>query len=164
MADNELNLQLELKLERLEKSFTRAQAVTAKRFAEMEGNSSRTSRKITADMNKASAALDSAFASLKSFGAGFAGGIVSGAVVEFTSAIKGAVSSVANLKAEAQQAGVSVEAFQRLRAGALQAKVGTDALVDGLKEMQLRALTSSFKPEAARQRRIFGASVMMPTP
>jgi len=138
MADNELNLQLELKLERLEKSFTRAQAVTAKRFAEMEGNSSRTSRKITADMNKASAALDSAFASLKSFGAGFAGGIVSGAVVEFTSAIKGAVSSVANLKAEAQQAGVSVEAFQRLRAGALQAKVGTDALVDGLKEMQLR--------------------------
>ncbi|HWJ72914.1 MAG TPA: hypothetical protein VNX29_07095 [Kaistia sp.] len=80
----------------------------------------------------------SASGALKGLATGFVGGLAAGAVAEFTSAVQGAVKSVADLKAQAQQAGVGVVAFQKLGAAAVQARVGADALVDGLKELQLR--------------------------
>lgn len=49
------------------------------------------------------------------------------------------VSEVAELSAQAKMAGVGVEVFQELAYAAQQAHVSTDALTDGMKELQLRA-------------------------
>lgn len=57
----------------------------------------------------------------------------------FSAAIKTAVTSTAELSRQARMAGVSVEAFQGLKFAAEQNKIGVDALVDGLKELSLRA-------------------------
>lgn len=138
MSDNALALRLELRQEQFSRDLARAKADIAKRFGEMEGSSTRASKRIQKDMETAASAAQKAFGSLKGFATGFVGGLAAGAVSEFTTAIKGAITSVADLNAQAQQAGVGVEAFQRLQAAAIQTKVGTDALVDGLKELQLR--------------------------
>lgn len=126
---------LEARINDFEKKFERANRTAKRSYAEITAGSSRAGSMISKNMADAATRVN---ASLASFGKGFVGGFVAGAVAEFTGAIKGAVSSVANLKAEAQQAGLGVEPFQKLKAAALDAKVGTDALVDGLKEMQLR--------------------------
>ncbi|MBN9018454.1 MAG: phage tail tape measure protein [Rhizobiales bacterium] len=126
---------LEARIKDFERNMVKASRTAKRSYDEITAGSSRASRTLSQNMADASAKASS---SLAAFGKGFAGGLVAGAVAEFTGAIKGAVASVAALKAESQQAGVAVEPFQKLRAAALEAKVGTDALVDGLKEMQLR--------------------------
>ncbi len=68
---------------------------------------------------------------------GFNAAAVSAAA--FSAAIKTAVTSTAELSRQARMAGVSVEAFQGLKFAAEQNKIGVDALVDGLKELSLRA-------------------------
>lgn len=52
---------------------------------------------------------------------------------------KAAASDLAQLNAEAQKAGLGVEAFQELGYAAQGALVGLDALTDGMKELALRA-------------------------
>lgn len=126
---------LEARIRDFERNLKKASGTAKRNYDEITAGSSRAGRTLSKTMADAAAKANS---SLASFGKGFVGGLAAGAVAEFTGAIKGAVSSVAELKAESQQAGVGVEAFQKLQAAALQAKVGTDALVDGLKEMQLR--------------------------
>ncbi len=76
---------------------------------------------------------------LGSFGAGFAGGAVAGLVAQLPGAIRNATKSLAELRAEAARAGVAVGPFQELAFAASQTKVPIDALVDGLKELNLRA-------------------------
>lgn len=85
--------------------------------------------------------LTSAFAGMGrglsvALGAAGIGGLGLAAVVD---QIKGAVSEISNLNAEAKRAGVAVEPFQELSYAAGQSRVAIDALVDGLKELQLRA-------------------------
>lgn len=126
---------LEARVRDFERNMQKASKTAGRSYAEITAGSSRAGQTLSKNMADAAA---SASRSLSGFAKGFAGGLVAGAVAEFTTAIRGAVSSVAELKAQSQQAGVGVEAFQMLGAAATQAKVGTDALVDGLKEMQLR--------------------------
>lgn len=69
-------------------------------------------------------------------GAGFLGAAGAGGLV---ASINQAASSVAQLRAEADRAGVAFEEFQRLDFVSQQQKVSIDALTDGLKELNLRA-------------------------
>lgn len=126
---------LEARIRDFERNMQKASGSARRSYDEITAGSSRASRTMSKNMADAASKMQ---ASLASFGKGFVGGLAAGAVAEFTTAIRGAVSSVAELQAQSQQAGVGVEAFQMLGAAATQAKVGTDALVDGLKEMQLR--------------------------
>lgn len=82
--------------------------------------------------------LKSTFASLGTGLAGAAGLGGLGLAGLFAGA-KTAAADIAQIAAEAQKAGVAVEAFQELGYAAQGAMVGVDALTDGLKEMQLRA-------------------------
>lgn len=126
---------LEARIRDFERNMAKASGSAKRSYAEITAGSSRASKTLAQNMADGAA---KASTSLASFGKGFVGGLAAGAVAEFTNAIRGAVTSVAELKSQSQQAGVGVEAFQRLDEAARQAKVGTDALVDGLKEMQLR--------------------------
>lgn len=70
-----------------------------------------------------------------SLGAGIVAGGVTGIVTRLGEVARG----VATIGDEAKRAGVSVKAFQELRFAAEQNRIGVDALVDGLKELNLRA-------------------------
>ena len=63
------------------------------------------------------------------------GAALGGAVL----AIKTTSAALADLQAQANRAGVDVEAFQELKFAAETNRVAVDALVDGLKELQLRS-------------------------
>jgi hypothetical protein len=77
------------------------------------------------------------------FGKGLAGGIVGGlSAAGLAGIVKSAgdvAKRVASIGDEAKRAGLSVKAFQELRFVAEQNRIGVDQMVDGLKELQLRA-------------------------
>lgn len=74
-----------------------------------------------------------------SFTGGLAGGVIGGGLGSLPTLFREAASAVSEMSAEARRAGVGVEVFQELTVAAEAYRVSQDALVDGLKEMQLRA-------------------------
>ncbi|WP_051294442.1 hypothetical protein [Gemmobacter nectariphilus] len=73
------------------------------------------------------------------FAGGIAGGLVTGAISNLTSGLTRTVKSIATIGDEAKRAGMGLEAFQEWSAVADRTRVGMDALVDGFKELSLRA-------------------------
>ncbi len=88
-------------------------------------------------------AMSGAMKSLGSFGKGLVGGIAGGLAASGLQEILGRVNElakgVANVGNEAKRAGLSSKAFQELSYVAEQSRVPVDALVDGLKELNIRA-------------------------
>jgi len=85
---------------------------------------------------KISGVLRGAFAGI---GAGLAAGVGGVGLAGLFAGAKTAAADLAQLNAEAQRAGLGVEAFQRLGYAAKGVLVNIDAVTDGLKEMSLRA-------------------------
>ncbi|MFC5736945.1 hypothetical protein [Sinirhodobacter huangdaonensis] len=73
------------------------------------------------------------------FVTGLAGGAVTAAFAAITSNIRGTVRGIAEIGDEAKKSGLGLEAFQEWKYVAEQNRVGVDALVDGFKELSLRA-------------------------
>lgn len=136
MADgNErLVVSLEARIRDFEKNFERAQKTANARFTAIERRAQSSAATLKAAFTGAGAAITGAFNSL-----GGAGIIAGGGLAGIVATLKTAATSVADLAAEAQKAGVAFEPFQELKYAAEQSRVGVDALADGLKEMQLRA-------------------------
>ncbi|WP_421611428.1 D-alanyl-D-alanine carboxypeptidase family protein [Agrobacterium tumefaciens] len=88
-------------------------------------------------------AMGSAMKTVGAFGKGLAGGIIGGLAIGGLDAIIGRVGEltkgIANIGSEAKRAGLSNQAFQELSHVANQARIPVDALVDGMKELNLRA-------------------------
>lgn len=134
-ADEErLVVLLEARVRDFERNFARAQQTADKRFKAIE------------DRAKSSAGrLKAAFAGIGGAVSGAAGAIGATAgigglgLAGLFAGAKAAAADLAQIAAEAQKAGVAVEAFQELGYAAQGALVNIDALTDGLKEMQLRA-------------------------
>lgn len=88
-------------------------------------------------------AMGGAMKTLGSFGKGLLGGIAGGLAVGGLEQIIGRVGElakgVANIGNEAKRAGLSTKAFQELGYVAEQNRIPVDALVDGMKELNLRA-------------------------
>lgn len=87
--------------------------------------------------------FSSAFSKLTGLGTAFAGGLVGGAVTAavtaLTSNIQETVKSIAAVGDEAKKSGLSLQAFQEWKYVAEQNRVGVDAMIDGFKELSLRA-------------------------
>ncbi|WP_254919171.1 hypothetical protein [Oceanicola sp. 22II-s10i] len=73
----------------------------------------------------------------------FAGGVVGGALAlgigAVTTELAGTVKGIAAIGDEARRSGLGVEAFQELKFVAEQSRIPVDALIDGIKELNLRA-------------------------
>ncbi|WP_054031023.1 hypothetical protein [Desulfatitalea tepidiphila] len=93
--------------------------------------------------NMATGAFDSIGAQVTNLTRTFSGlqGAMAAAagVAGFGLLVKGAIDSTAEIKRNAEMAGVSAEAYQELTYAAKQYQVTADALTDGLKELNLRA-------------------------
>lgn len=132
--DERLVVALEARIRDFERNFERAQKTANSRFTAIEQRAAVSADKLKTSFSGAGASIAALFGTLG--GAGIlAGGGLAGAITT----LKQAASSVADLAAEAQKAGVAFETFQELKYAAEQARVGVDGLADGLKEMQLRA-------------------------
>jgi lambda family phage tail tape measure protein len=88
-------------------------------------------------------AMGNAMKTVGAFGKGLAGGMIGGLAIGGLDAIIGRVGEltkgIANIGSEAKRAGLSNQAFQELSHVANQARIPVDALVDGMKELNLRA-------------------------
>jgi len=75
----------------------------------------------------------------RTFATGLAGGLVAGALGVFTTNLAQAVRGIASIGDAAQRAGLAVDTFQEWSFVAQQNRIGIDQLVDGFKELNLRA-------------------------
>ncbi|MFG1330254.1 hypothetical protein V5F41_03265 [Xanthobacter autotrophicus] len=132
--DERLVVALEARVRDFEKNFERAQKTANAKFTAIEKRAQASAGNLQAAFSGAGASIASAFSTL-----GGAGIIAGGGLAGIITTLKSAATSVADLAAEAQKAGVSFAAFQELKYATGLARVGVDALTDGLKEMQLRA-------------------------
>ncbi|UXT48171.1 phage tail protein [Agrobacterium tumefaciens] len=126
-------------------------------------------RQMQTDAEKAGSGIEKALGGaskmLGTFGKGLLGGIAGGLAVSGLEEIIGRVGevakSVANVGNEAKRAGLSTKAFQELSYVAEQNRIEVDALVDGMKELNLRAdefiVTGKGSAAEAFQRLGYGA-------
>lgn len=138
----QLVVALEARIRDFERNFQKANKTANDNFSRIESRARQSSRRLEQDMGKASANVLAGFQKMgagigRLFGfAGIAGGATAGGII---AAIKSAASSLAEVRAEAQRAGLASEVFQELAFAAEQSHVKIEALTDGMKELQLRA-------------------------
>ncbi|MCR5943596.1 tail tape measure protein [Ochrobactrum sp. XJ1] len=149
MADDteRLFVALEARVNNFEKEFKRAERTGTRTYQSLRQNSSRATRQMEQDATRSASRINQAFATIgtnigsysKAFGLGLVGGVATAGLGVLATSVKGVTSSFAELGREAKTAGISVEDFQRWRYVADQNKIGIDALIDGFKELNLRA-------------------------
>lgn len=146
-ADERLVVMLEARISEFEKRMAKAERTGTGSYNRLRRGSSSATRQMEADMVRSTSRINQALASTssqvgsfaKSFAVGFAGGIVATALSGFSRDLTGVVRQIAQIGDEAKRAGVGVEAFQEWGYVARQNRIGVDALVDGFKELNLRA-------------------------
>lgn len=98
----------------------------------------------------------------RAFVGGLAAGVVTSAFAGITGSVTDTIRSIAQLGDEAKRAGVPLKDFQEWKFVAEQNRIGVDQMVDGLKELNLRAdefaVTGSGPAAEAFQRLGFGAA------
>ncbi|QGA56876.1 hypothetical protein [Brucella sp. 2280] len=131
-----LYARMEMRVSQAEKQMAK---FAQKLDSQMGGMESRTNR---AAKNMESS-LSRGFSKMKGivseFGKGLFAGIAAGGVVGLATSVQAFTKSFADLGREAQTAGIKVEDFQKWRYVADQNRIGVDALIDGFKELNLRA-------------------------
>ncbi|ODN68841.1 D-alanyl-D-alanine carboxypeptidase family protein [Methylobrevis pamukkalensis] len=170
---DELIVALEARVSGFEREMSKATKTADRRYKELTAGSSRAAKRMETDFAGSATRINSTLAGLgtrmKTAGAGmpaaFAGGLLGGigvgALSELPRVFADITRGLANMKAEAARAGLGVEEFQALEYAASKSKVSIDAIVDGMKELQLRAdeyiVTGSGSASEAFQRLGFTA-------
>jgi hypothetical protein len=150
-----LVVSLESRVTAFEKGMAKASGTATRTYGQLTAGSSRATARMEKDFERSSRSINRALATtsakvgefskafrgnlLGAFGAGFAGGAAASLLTELPRLFTATTRSIAAMRGEAAKAGVSFEAFQKLKYAADQNGVSVDGLVDGLKELQLRA-------------------------
>lgn len=129
-------IQMEAEVGRLRRDFDKANKVVEGSTNKMQKASSRAAQKMQKDMTNAASKMGDAF---KNFGKGLFAGIAAGGVAGILGQFRQVAGSVARIGDEARRAGLGIREFQELKYVAEQNRVGVDSLVDGIKELNLRA-------------------------
>ncbi|MGE4372898.1 MAG: hypothetical protein AB7E29_08365 [Xanthobacter sp.] len=125
---------LEARIKDFEKNLAKGKNSANKNLRDIEKRTETMAARMKASLAKAGAGFNAGMGLLG------IGGIAAGAgLAGVVASVRNVTSSIADMAAEAKKAGVGVEAFQELSYAAQQARVGPDALADGLKELQIRA-------------------------
>lgn len=149
MANDEerLFVALEARVNNFEKEWKRAERTGSRTFQQLRQNSSRATKQMEQDATRSASRINQAFATIgtkvggysKAFGLGLIGGVATAGLGVVAASVKNVTASFAELSREAKTAGLNVEDFQRWRYVADQNRIGIDALIDGFKELNLRA-------------------------
>ena len=136
MALPGLIVEIEGRVDKLEKALKRANKAQGTSATAMERRAKQSADKINSTYGAMGDKIGAAF---KKLGPGLVAGLSIGAVTAIVDQMGNVVRSVAEIGDAAKIAGVSVERFQQLKFVATENRVEIDALTDGLKELSLRA-------------------------
>jgi hypothetical protein len=146
-ADERLVVMLEARISEFERRMRQAEGRGTRTYQGLRRGSGQATRQMESDMVRATGRINQALAStsskIGSFGKAFIGGAIVGAatvaIASLTQNLGQTVKTVAELGDQAKRAGVSVTALQELKFVGDQNRIGIDQMVDGLKELNLRA-------------------------
>ncbi|WP_415402894.1 phage tail tape measure protein [Tateyamaria sp. SN3-11] len=127
---------VEARIDKLEKGLARANKKQRQAATQMERRAKQSANRLTATYGRAGYNIAASFGKL---GPALLAGISVGAVSTATGRIRRVVGEVARIGDAAKTAGLDIEAFQELRYVSDQNRIDVDAMVDGLKELSLRA-------------------------
>ncbi|SFB82194.1 hypothetical protein [Tropicimonas isoalkanivorans] len=149
MADDKerLIVQLEARINEFEKRMKKAERTGTRSYTRLRTGSGSATRAMERDMLRSTSAINRALATTSSkigaFGrtmaAGFVAGAATAALAKLSTDIAGTVKGIAEIGNEAKRSGLSAQAFQEWSFVAEQNRIGVDQLVDGFKELNLRA-------------------------
>ncbi|MCQ0989938.1 M15 family metallopeptidase [Jiella marina] len=128
----ELAIRLEAKIRDFQRNLDRAQRAANQNFKRIETDAEKSASRLESTFAKAGKGMS---AGLKAGLAGLAAGGIAGIIGRARDLTR----EVANVSNEAKRAGLSSKAFQELGYVARQNRIDVDALVDGMKELSLRA-------------------------
>lgn len=138
-----LIIDIEARINKLERGLKQANDRQRKAATEMERRAKQSADKINATYGQMSNGIAAQFGKLKGlalpFLGGLAGGIAAGGATALIGNLDRVAEGIANIGNEAARAGLSATAFQEWKFVADQNRIGVDALVDGFKELSLRA-------------------------
>lgn len=130
--EERLVVALEARVRDFERGFLRASRVSGEQFTRIERRAKESGDRLERTMGAATARMGTA---MKAGLAGLAAGGVIGVAGRLADVAKG----IAEIGDEARRAGLDVKAFQELKFVAEQNRIDVDAMVDGIKELNLRA-------------------------
>lgn len=111
--------------------------------SEFDRNLDRSGKRVKQFGNQAGGGISAAFSRMSGLASGFIGGLGAGLVTtalsSITSDLAGTVKAIAAVGDEAKRSGLGLRAFQEWKFVAEQNRIGVDQLVDGFKELSLRA-------------------------
>lgn len=148
MNDEErLVILLEARIKDLERNMAKASGTTEREFRKMSMSSKRATDQMEKDALRSSTRINQAMAQVstkigsvgKAFAGGLVAGVVGGGIAGIITEIQQIAKGIASIGDEAKRAGLSLQAFQQLKYVAEQNRIGVDSLVDGVKELNLRA-------------------------
>ncbi|MBB1498460.1 hypothetical protein [Paracoccus sp. MC1862] len=146
-ADERLVVMLEARVSEFEKRMRQAEQRGTRTYDGLRRGSRSATRDMERDMNRAAASMRQSVASIsgsigslgRAMAGGFLGGLAIGGLSEIVSSSRQVVQGLANIGNEARRAGLSAQAFQEWAFVADTNRISVDALVDGFKELSLRA-------------------------
>ncbi|MGR3494090.1 hypothetical protein [Citreimonas sp.] len=143
MDEERLIVALEARIRDFERNMAKAERSGTNSYQRLRRGSSTTTTAMERDMIRSTSRINQALASTSSrigaFGKAFAATAVAAGIGAITTGAVQAIRSMAEIEQQANRAGLSVQAFQELQFVSEQSRIGIDAMVDGLKELQLRA-------------------------
>ncbi|MDU9005742.1 phage tail tape measure protein [Sedimentitalea todarodis] len=149
MADDKerLIVQLEARINEFEKRMKRAEKTGTRSYKKLRRGSRSATAAMERDMLRSTTAINKALATTsarigtfgKTMAAGLAGGLVTAALAGVTGSLTSVVKGIASVGDEAKRSGLDVKTFQEWKFVAEQNRIGIDQMVDGFKELNLRA-------------------------
>ncbi|KAB2705060.1 hypothetical protein [Brucella lupini] len=128
---------------RMEMRVAQAEKQMAKFAKQLDGQMGGMERRTNKAAKNMESSLSRGFSKMQGivseFGKGLFAGIAAGGVAGIAASVQAVTKSFADLGREAQTAGINVKDFQKWRYVADQNRIGVDALIDGFKELNLRA-------------------------
>lgn len=139
-----LIVKLEAQTRQFQRDFARATSIHQKAAAQMERRAKESAERMGASYGSVGSRIAAALGEIQLPGlgvglAGLAGAGLGAGLGIAAGQIRQTVRGIAEIGNEAARAGVQAEAFQRWQYVAEQNRIGVDALVDGFKELSLRA-------------------------
>lgn len=132
----QLVVALEARVRDFERNFQKASRTASTNFDQIERRSKQATQRLETQMSSMSSRM---IGIGKAMAAGFAGGLLAGGLTGILGRGGDIARGIAQIGDEAKRAGLSMTAFQELKYVAEQNRVGVDSLVDGIKELNLRA-------------------------
>ncbi len=128
---------------RMEMRVAQAEKQMAKFAKQLDGEMGNMERRTNKAAKNMESSLSRGFSKMQGivseFGKGLFAGIAAGGVAGIAASVAKVTQSFADLGREAKTAGINVKDFQKWRYVADQNRIGVDALIDGFKELNLRA-------------------------